>query len=353
MSAKIDRKHRLGKGMESLLGEHLDSVDIGQMLSELEKSGSTPVERLSEDKKVVAPASKTRKDEAEVKTVVSSPKRDAGVTGDVEDKVLSVSLDDIQPNPDQPRKSFDDSSLQELADSIRRQGVLQPLIVEEFAPGRYSIIAGERRYRAARIAGLEKVPVLVRRLTEIQRLEVSLIENIQREDLNPVDEAYAYQFLIQKSGFTQEELASRVGRSRSSITNSIRLLQLPDSMKDDLVSGVITPGHARAILSCTNPSDRIVLRNRIVEKDLSVRAAEAEAEALNQGKKIVLRKKGGQTDKDLDIQNVEDRFLDAFGTKVELKGSLRKGRLVIPFRTTRELERIYSLLKDEPLFTEE
>lgn len=349
MSSKIDRKHRLGKGMESLLGGHVDNVDISQMLSELEKKSSTPVEMLSTDKIVM----KAPQDYSPEDTVSGLNKSRHDAQDETKDKVLSVAIDAVIPNPDQPRKSFDEEGLKDLSESIRRQGILQPLLVEEVSPGRYSIIAGERRYRAARMAGLKSVPVLVRRLTEIHRLEVALIENIQREDLNPIDEAYAYQFLIQRSGFTQEELAGRVGRSRSAITNSLRLLQLPDGMKDDLVSGVITPGHARAILSCTNPSDRIVLRNRIVEKDLSVRAAEAEAEALNQGKKLILRKKSGQKDRDPDLQDVEDRFLDAFGTRVELKGSLKKGRLVIPFRTTRELERIYSLLRDEPLFSEE
>ena len=337
MSSKIDRKHRLGKGMESLLGGHVDNVDISQMLSELEKKSSTPVETLSTDKIVM----KAPQDYSPEDTVSGLNKSRHDAQDETKDKVLSVAIDAVIPNPDQPRKSFDEEGLKDLSESIRRQGILQPLLVEEVSPGRYSIIAGERRYRAARMAGLKSVPVLVRRLTEIQRLEVAL------------DEAYAYQFLIQRSGFTQEELAGRVGRSRSAITNSLRLLQLPDGMKDDLVSGVITPGHARAILSCTNPSDRIVLRNRIVEKDLSVRAAEAEAEALNQGKKLILRKKSGQKDRDPDLQDVEDRFLDAFGTRVELKGSLKKGRLVIPFRTTRELERIYSLLRDEPLFGEE
>ncbi len=345
MSLKSSKKsHGLGKGISSLLG-NFDIENTEEILDELERKKSSAVETLMSETK----GKKIIPQNAQDDPAVSIPAEERKTEG----QVINVHIDDVRMNPDQPRKSFDEASLNELAQSVQRQGILQPLLVEEYAPGKYSIIAGERRYRAARIAGLDHVPVLVKNFNEIQRIEVALIENIQREDLNPVDEAAAYQFLIQKSGMTQEDIAKRVGKNRSTITNSLRLLQLPDSMKDDLISGIITPGHARAILSCVNPSDRIVLRNRIVDKDLSVRAAEAEAEALNQGKKLILRKKKGAKDKDPDIQSVEDKFLDAFGTKVEVKGSLKRGKLVIAFKTGRELERIYSLLRDDSLFEEE
>ncbi|HIS14747.1 MAG TPA: ParB/RepB/Spo0J family partition protein, partial [Candidatus Ornithospirochaeta stercorigallinarum] len=257
----------------------------------------------------------------------------------------------IMANPNQPRKSFDEDSLNDLAESIKSQGVIQPIIVEEYAPGKFSIIAGERRFRAAQIAGLKNIPSIVKNLGEIQRMEVSLIENVQRENLNPVEEAFAYQYLIQKSGYTQEEVAKKVGKSRSAITNSIRLLNLPDTIKDDLISGLITSGHARAILSLVNPSDQMLLRNKIVEGDLSVREAEALADDYNKGRKIVQKKK--EKGKDPEVLLAEEKFINAIGAKVEIKGTLNRGRLMVRFRTQKELERIYAYLSNgDDLFEE-
>ena len=284
--------------------------------------------------------------------VVSSPKEKITVQvseEDIKDRVLYVSVDKITPNVNQPRKSFDDDSLEELSASIKNQGVLQPLLVEKITDDSYVIVAGERRFRAAKIAGLSEVPVIVKSFNEVQRIEVALIENIQRENLNAIDEAAAYQYLIQKSGLTQEEVAEKVGKKRSTVTNSLRLLQLPDQMKDDIVSGVLTAGHARAILSLVNPNDRMLLRDKIIEKELSVREAEEEAQALNEGKKVKVKR--APKARDPYIQGVEDKLLEAFGTKVEVKGNLKKGKLVIPYASQSDLERLYRLLgKSEDLF---
>lgn len=284
--------------------------------------------------------------------VVSSPKEKITVQvseEDIKDRVLYVSVDKITPNVNQPRKSFDDDSLAELSASIKNQGVLQPLLVEKITDDSYVIVAGERRFRAAKIAGLSEVPVIVKSFNEVQRIEVALIENIQRENLNAIDEAAAYQYLIQKSGLTQEEVAEKVGKKRSTVTNSLRLLQLPDQMKDDIISGVLTAGHARAILSLVNPNDRVLLRDKIIEKELSVREAEEEAQALNEGKKVKVKR--APKARDPYIQGVEDKLLEAFGTKVEVKGNLKKGKLVIPYASQSDLERLYRLLgKSEDLF---
>ena len=291
MSAK--KTHGLGKGMGSLLGNF--DFDI------------TP-------------------------DVVAKPKEKITVSlseEDVKDRIISVSIDKIKANENQPRKSFDDNTLEELAESIKNQGVLQPLLVEKINDDCYIIVAGERRFRAAKLAGLKEIPVIVRSFTEIERIEVALIENIQRENLNSIDEAAAYQYLIQKSGLTQEEVAVKVGKKRSTVANSLRLLQLPDSMKDDVISGVLSAGHARAILSLVNPNDRVLLRDKIIEKELSVREAEEEAELLNQGKKVKI-KRTSKT-KDPYVQEVEDKLLEAFGTKVEVKGNLKRGKLVIQY----------------------
>lgn len=312
-SVSAKKTHGLGKGMGSLLGNF--DFDI------------TP-------------------------DVVSSPKEKITVQvseEDIKDRVLCVSVDKITPNVNQPRKSFDDDSLAELSASIKNQGVLQPLLVEKITDDSYVIVAGERRFRAAKIAGLSEVPVIVKSFNEVQRIEVALIENIQRENLNAIDEAAAYQYLIQKSGLTQEEVAEKVGKRRSTVTNSLRLLQLPDQMKDDIVSGVLTAGHARAILSLVNPNDRMLLRDKIIEKELSVREAEEEAQALNEGKKVKVKR--APKARDPYIQGVEDKLLEAFGTKVEVKGNLKKGKLVIPYASQSDLERLYRLLgKSEDLF---
>lgn len=321
-----DRKHGLGKGMGSLLsGFDYDAQMENIVLNEEER----------EEAPLTPPPSPVMTEKAD----------------DTGERVIYINLSAITPNPNQPRKTFDDDSLNELAESIKSQGVIQPIIVEEYAPGKYSIIAGERRFRAAQIAGLNTIPSIIKSFGEIQRMEVSLIENVQRENLNPIEEAFAYQYLIQKSGYTQEEVARKVGKSRSAVTNSIRLLNLPDTIKDDLISGLITSGHARAILSLVNPSDQMLLRNKIVEDDLSVREAEALAEEYNKGRKIIQKKK--EKGKDPEILLAEEKFINAIGAKVEIKGTLNRGRLMVRFRTQKELERIYAYLSNgDELFEE-
>ena len=260
------------------------------------------------------------------------------------DKMTVVQLDigHVRPNPNQPRKFFDEEALEGLAESIKSQGIIQPLTVEEIAPGEFSIIAGERRYRAAKIAGLDKVPAIVVSLSEVQRIQMSLIENIQRENLNAIEEASAYQYLIDHSGYTQEMVAQKVGKSRSAIANSLRLLSLSDKMKDDIVSGAMSAGHARAILSLINPADRELLRDKIVHEGLSVRDAEILADSYNKGHKLIQRKKS--TEKDTEVVNIEEKFVSAVGARVEIKGSLDKGKLQIKFKSQKDLERLYALL---------
>ena len=260
------------------------------------------------------------------------------------DKMTVVQLDigHVRPNPNQPRKYFDEEALSGLAESIKSQGIIQPLTVEEIAPGEFSIIAGERRYRAAKIAGLEKIPAIVVNINEIQRIQMSLIENIQRENLNAIEEATAYQYLIDHCGFTPEMVSQKVGKSRSAIANSLRLLSLSDKMKDDIVSGAMSAGHARAILSLVNPADRDLLRDKIVHEGLSVRDAEILADSYNKGHKLIQRKKSAG--KDSEIVNIEEKFVSAIGARVEIKGSLDKGKLQIKFKNQKDLERLYALL---------
>ncbi|MBR5097645.1 MAG: ParB/RepB/Spo0J family partition protein [Spirochaetales bacterium] len=269
-------------------------------------------------------------------------------------KIMEIDVSSIKPNPNQPRKTFDPDALMDLSSSIKAQGVLQPILVEEIADNVYVIVAGERRFRAAKLAGLRKIPCIVRSFSDLQRMEISLIENIQRENLNPVEEARAFSYLLTQAGIKQEELAQRVGKGRSTITNSLRLLNLPEKMLEGLEKGYITSGHARALLSVENPADQEVLFSRIISEDLSVRQAEALATELNNGKRAVntlplKEEKPSISAKSPEILSIEEKFLSATGCRVEIKGKykngvIKKGKILIPFTSEEELERIYQML---------
>ncbi len=195
-----------------------------------------------------------------------------------EDKVITVSLELIEKNPFQPRESFDDKGIKELAESIKEKGVIQPIIVRENGD-KYQIVAGERRFLAAKLAGLKSIPAIVKNISDEESAEIALIENVQRKDLNPIEEALAYKSLINKFGYTQEELAKKIGKDRATITNSLRLLNLPDDIIEKLKNGLISAGHARAILSLKNEDDQKILADEIIKRKLSVREAEKAAKA--------------------------------------------------------------------------
>ena len=254
------------------------------------------------------------------------------------------------PNPKQPRHEFDSKALEELCDSIKEHGIVQPIIIEKAEEGNnFYIIAGERRTRAAKMAGLTKVPVQIRKYDEIKKLEVALIENIQRADLNPIDEALAYYNLMQMGDLKHEEVAQRVGKNRTTVTNSLRLLKLPEDMQKSLIDGQISAGHARALLSVTNPSDQRIMFGKIVGNGLNVRQAEALANEYNNGGRAAgeKSKKKKVEKKDPDIAEIEQKFMEIFGTKVVLKGSIDKGAIQIDYYSRQDLDRLYNVIARE------
>ena len=259
---------------------------------------------------------------------------------------LWVSVDLLKPNPHQPRKEFDEDSLQELADSIREHGILQAITIEDALDGFFYIIAGERRTRAAKLANLAEVPVQLRKFTDQKKLEIALIENIQREDLNPIEEAEAYYQLMEISGLSQEQVAARVGKNRSTVANAIRLLKLPEDMRNSLVQGHITSGHARALLAVKDSADMRILFAKIIGSNMNVREAEDMARSLNEGAGNGVKKpKEPKTEnKDPNIAELEQKFIEKLGTKVQIKGSMERGSVEVQFFTKDDLNRIYYLI---------
>ena len=252
----------------------------------------------------------------------------------------------LKPNPKQPRVEFNQKQLDELCESIKVNGILQPIIIEDAGDGFFFIIAGERRTRAAKMAGLKKVPVQLRKFDEQQKLEMALIENIQRSDLNPIEEAMAYYNLIQMGDLNQEEVAARVGKARATVANAIRLLKLPEDIQKALINGQITSGHARALLMVKNDADMRVMFGKIIGSGLSVRDAEALADDLNGGSRAASKKPEKKTaKKDADVLDFEQQLRNIFGTRsVTLKGDINKGSIVIGFDSNKDFERIYKVL---------
>lgn len=247
----------------------------------------------------------------------------------------TLSINEIVPNKEQPRKTFDETALAELADSIRQHGVLQPLLVRPLANGGYQLVAGERRWRASRMAELKEVPVIIKELSDTEAMEIAIIENLQREDLNPIEEAEGLQALIDKCGYTQEEVAVSVGKSRPAITNSLRLLKLPEEVRDMAKDGVISAGHARALLAFDNQPMMIECAKQIVPKKLTVRDVEKMAKRPARASEP---KRAQRRDSFYD--EVELSLSEALGTKVKVYNGRSKGTLEIEFYTLDDLKNI-------------
>jgi ParB family chromosome partitioning protein len=309
----VARKAGLGRGLDALLPENDDGMDPG--------SGDTDAEKKTGEKR-------------------------RGSSSKSQNSVVQIAIEQLVANPGQPRKNFDETELRELADSIAEHGVIQPIIAADAGDGSYIIIAGERRTRAAKLAGLSEIPAIIREYTDDKRLEISLIENIQRSDLNPIEEAAAYKNLMDFSHLSQEELATRVGKSRSAVTNSLRLLKLSANVQKSLEDGSVSPGHARALLSVTDKQLRDKLFKEITDKGLSVREAEKRATALNtapaaEGETATAK---ASPKRPPEIVEMEEKFIGKLGTKVSIDGGLDKGRIHIEYYSMEDLERLYEIL---------
>jgi ParB family chromosome partitioning protein len=252
---------------------------------------------------------------------------------------LEIPLDELTANPFQPRKRFADAALEELAATIRAHGVLTPVVVRR-VPGGYQIVAGERRVRAARLAGLTRIPAVIRDAGDAQALEMALVENLQREDLNPVESAEAYQRLTADFGLTQEALAERVGRDRSSVANALRLLRLPPRIRQDLVDGTLSEGHARALLGLEKPADQLRLRDQVVKHALTVRATEG----LVRRQRTARAPRPRPARPDANLADLEDRLRAALGTKVRIQRNGQAGTVEVAFFSAEDLTRIVELM---------
>lgn len=248
----------------------------------------------------------------------------------------TLAVNDIIPNKEQPRKTFDEAALQELADSIKQHGVLQPLLVRPLTTGGYQLVAGERRWRASRLAELKEVPVIIKELSDTEAMEIAIIENLQREDLNPIEEAEGLQALIDKCGFTQEEVATSIGKSRPAITNALRLLRLPEEVRQMTKDGDISAGHARALLAFDNEPMMLECAKQIVDKKLTVRDVEKMAKRPKTSK---VKASSGRA-RDSFYDEVELALSDALGTKVKVYNGRNKGTLEIEFYTLDDLKNI-------------
>lgn len=330
----------LGRGLGAFFGEDYNTVPVRKkeaVSAAEEKKQEAKAEKneeKAEEKKTAGKKKETKRTETK--------KAEPTIIEVEKEKFLKLSL--IEPNEGQPRKVFDEEELKELAESIKHFGILQPLLVQKKGDF-YEIIAGERRFRAAKLAGLSEVPVLVREYTRQQSMEIALIENVQRADLNPIEEAKAYQMLIQEFGLKQEEVAERVSKNRATVTNSMRLLKLDERVQELLIQNKLSSGHARALLGLEDPEQQYQTALKIVNSHLSVREVEKLVKLL-----LNPRKKKEQKDEERDLEifyhDLEEKLKSVMGTKVTInKKDKNKGRIEIEYYSSAELERIIELLQ--------
>ena len=259
--------------------------------------------------------------------------------------VMELKVTQIEPDPEQPRKDFDEEKLALLASSIQAHGVIQPLIVSEQSNGFYQIIAGERRWRAAKLAGLQSVPVIVRQYSKEQSAEVALVENLQREDLNPIEEARGYKTLMDEFSLTQQQVAEKVGKSRPAVANALRLLHLPESVQDMVVYGELSSGHARAISGISDTELQIDIAQKAAAQDLSVRQVEKMISQMAQAKAAVKTEEPVDMNLQTQLKGIQTDLQSYLGTKVKLVAGKKKGKIEIEYYDLSELERVIDLIK--------
>lgn len=327
-----NNKKGLGRGLNSLLGgENYESNE--QVIEE----NNDTIEEFDGEVKIREVDSK-EENKSSNNSEIKSQKEDD------KQHILELPIDKLEANPDQPRKTFNQQELDELADSIKRNGLLQPILVCTKDKG-YQVIAGERRLRASKIAGLKKVPIIIKETDENKKLEIALIENIQREDLNPMEEAYSYKQILDTQGISHAELASVVSKARSTITNSLRLLDLPEDAQKLLYDNKITAGHARAILSVTSKMGKEKLTNKIVQDKISVREAETLANLYNGQDTKALTTVRPAAPKS--YKKAAKMLRDYIGNNVRVKKAKGKNKIEIEFGDERDLERVLGLIIQE------
>ncbi|HIT06437.1 MAG TPA: ParB/RepB/Spo0J family partition protein [Candidatus Scybalocola faecipullorum] len=323
----VKRKGGLGKGLDSLIPSHKPDTNENTNMHEkvVEKIVEVPVEKVVE-KIVEVPVEKV------VEKVVEKSAE------------VMVKVDEIEPNQMQPRKNFNEDALHELAESIKQVGVIQPLILQK-ENSYYRIIAGERRWRAARIAGLTEIPAIIKEYTPVEVIEIALIENIQREDLNPIEEAQAFQRLIQEFGLKQDEAAEKVAKSRTAITNSLRLLKLDERVQQMIIDGMISSGHGRTLLGLPDKDLQYEIAMKIFDNSMSVRDTERLVKTLT-SQKAENQNTQQAIDHQLAYKNIEEKIKSIMGTKVSIKSkSNNKGKIEIEYYSIDDFERIIDLLE--------
>ncbi|RRK34087.1 ParB/RepB/Spo0J family partition protein [Schaedlerella arabinosiphila] len=307
------KRNGLGKGLDSLIPD---------------KNVKTEIESKAPDEK----AAKSKETQI-VKTEIIEPENKTGE--------LLLNINEVEPNRSQPRKEFDEDALLELADSLRQYGILQPLIVQR-KKGYHEIIAGERRWRAAKLAGLKEVPVIIKEYSPQEVVEISLIENIQRENLNPIEEAVAFKRLLEEFNLKQDEVAERVSKSRTAVTNSMRLLKLNDKVQQMIIDDMISTGHARALLAIDNKEQQYTIATKIFDEKLSVRETEKLVKSLKNPKMPVEKEKIEHV---FVYDDLVDKMKNIMGTKVNINAKANgKGKIEIEYYSEEELERIYDLI---------